>query len=348
MFLVLREKIEYGPFNANQIIDLFRCGKLLLKDQIRHENTDKYILIQEFIAINNLKVKQNSESVSSIFSNLFQLIPSFVKFWEYLTSGVQSNKELLLMIAIVITPIAGLFLVQFPIIVYCIYGLYFAAIWSLILYKSIATKQVTISKSVIVFIGTILISILVISIVHLTPIGPLIKEYNESENLIFRFISMFFGVAIIEEFCKQVFIYGTINSNKFVTTTRTAIFYGMLAGISFGIFEGVEYQIGINKEMEIDANYFFNILRLTSLPFFHAIWAGIGAYLVSLSFILIKFRFSFRIMAVLIPAFFHALYNTLGLTIIGIGVVIISFLLLIVYLTKSNLINNQINFNQNE
>ena len=237
---------------------------------------------------------------------------------------------------------------KIPIIVYCIYGLYFASIWSLILYKTIATYQVIFNKTLIVFIGTILVSTFIISAIHITPIGSFIKTFVESENLILKFITMFFGVTTIEEFRKQIFVSWIINSNKFVTTTRTAIFYGMIAGIAFGIFEGIKYQIGINKEMNIDENYFFNVLRLTSLPFFHAIWSGIGAYLLSLSFILIKFKYSLRIIALFIPALFHALYNTFGLTIIGLGVLIISFLLLIIYLTKSNLINNQLNFNQHE
>jgi protease PrsW len=305
-------------------------------------------LVKEFLAINNLSENQHSEKISVIFTNIIKLLPSYLKFWDYLNSGLQSNKELIILILIVITPITGLFFVQFPVIVYGIYGLYFASIWSLILYKTIATNQVIFYKTLVVFIGTILFSAVIISAIHVTPIGSFISSCTEAESLILRFITMFFGVAIIEEFCKQIFVYWIINSNKFVTTTRTAIFYGMIAGIAFGIFEGIEYQIGINKELNIDENYFFNILRLTSLPFFHAIWAGIGAYLISLSFILIKFKYSFRIIALIIPALFHALYNTFGLTIIGIGVVIVSFLLLIIYLTKSNVINNQLNINHHE
>lgn len=348
MFFIQRELNEYGPYSADKVIELFKEGNILSKDQIRHANTDKFILIHEFLSINHLSVSQNSEKVTEIFNNLFKLIFSFIKFWDYLNSGLQSNKELIVLILIVITPITGLFFVQFPVIVYGIYGLYFASIWSLILYKTIATNQVIFNKTLIVFIGTILVSTFIISAIHITQIGSFIKTFIESENLILKFITMFFGVAIIEEFCKQIFVYWIINSNKFITTTRTAIFYGMIAGIAFGIFEGMEYQIGINKEMNIDENYFFNVLRLTSLPFFHAIWAGIGAYLLTLSYILIKFKYSLRIIALFIPALFHALYNTFGLTIIGIGVVIVSFLLLIIYLTKSNLINNQLNFNHHE
>jgi len=79
------------------------------------------------------------------------------------------------------------------------------------------------------------------------------------------------------------------------------------------------------------------------LPFFHAIWAGLGAYFASLSFIELRYKYSFRIVGVLIPAILHALYNTFGLNMYGILVIIFSTISLTVYVTKSDLIGEQIN-----
>jgi len=154
---------------------------------------------------------------------------------------------------------------------------------------------------------------------------------------------MLLGVAIIEELIKQIFVYNVIYRNRNVTLPRTAIFYGMIAGLSFGILEGYEYQLTVNKTLDIDNNYFLNIIRLTSLPFFHAIWAGIGAYFASLSFIELKFKYSFRIMGLIIPSILHTFYNIFNLNILGISVVVISSLIFIVYLTKSNLVSKHLN-----
>ena len=154
---------------------------------------------------------------------------------------------------------------------------------------------------------------------------------------------MLLGVAIIEELIKQIFVYNVIYRNKNVTLPRTAIFYGMIAGLSFGILEGYEYQLTVNKTLDIDNNYFLNIIRLTSLPFFHAIWAGIGAYFASLSFIELKFKYSFRIMGLIIPSILHTFYNIFNLNIFGLSVVVISSLIFIVYLTKSNLVSKHLN-----
>lgn len=348
MFYIQRNNREFGPFPSEKVKQLYKDGFILKKDQIRHSETEKYITIKEFLTINNLSLDQDSEKAQDIFKNILKLSPSFLRFWDYLRSGMQSDKVLIIIIAIVITPLISIYFIQLPIIVYCIYGLYFASIWSLILYKTIATDQVIFNKIIIVFIGTIIVSEILISIIHSTSAGKFMSAISESKNIFLKFSAIFFGIALIEELCKQIFVYWTINSNNFITSTRTAIFYGMIAGIAFGIFEGIEYQLGLNKVMEIDENYFFNIIRLTSLPFFHAIWAGLGGYLISLSFILIKFKYTFRIIALLVPSSFHALYNTFGLTMVGIGTIIVSFLLLMIYLTTSDLIHNQINIIQNE
>ena len=92
---------------------------------------------------------------------------------------------------------------------------------------------------------------------------------------------MFFGVAIIEELLKQIYVYFFIVQNKSVTYPRSAIFYGMVAGLAFGIYEGVEYQMTFNKTLDANNNYFYNIIRLTSLPFFTQYGQGIGGYFVS-------------------------------------------------------------------
>jgi RsiW-degrading membrane proteinase PrsW (M82 family) len=348
MFIIKRDNNEFGPFSSSQVIKLYTEGRILSKDIIRHENTDQFISVIQFLEHNNLNISQETENITSVIGNLFKLLGLFTKVRRYISGSWNENKEFLLVLLIVLIPVVGLFFIQYPIAIYCIYGLYFASIWSIILYKTIATDQVELKKTIIVFAGTIILSAIIISGWHTVFSLDRIIKLTESSNYILTFVTMFLGVALIEEFCKQILIYWTIQTYRFVTLTRSAIFYGMVSGIAFGVFEGIEYQIGINKSLDTDANYFFNLLRITSLPFFHAIWAGIGAYLISLSFILLKYRYSLRILAWLIPSFLHASYNTFGFSPAGILVIILSIALLISYLTKSDLIVNQLNLIQNE
>ena len=235
-----------------------------------------------------------------------------------------------------------------PILSYIMYGVYFASIWAIILYKIIATKQTDLRIILIISIATVIVSGILITLFHQSSIWSVFKNLIDSNNLIFKFFAMLFGVAIIEEALKQVFVYVILIRDKKVILPRTAILYGMIAGLAFGIFEGIEYQMTLNKTFTMDVNYFTNIIRLTSLPFFHAIWAGVGAYFISLSFIELKYKYSFRLMGLFIPALLHALYNTFGLNtfglnVFGIAIVILSTILLTVYLTKSDMVGKQLN-----
>ena len=343
MFYIKRNTKEYGPFSADKVKEGCDSGNIILRDLIRHENTQKYITIAEFLKLNNIQIQQTEEQIDEVFFNIFKLQSVFINPFKYLNSSIKENAIIYILLAIVLIPVLALYTSGIPMLSYSIYGLYFASIWGLILYKIIATKQTDLKIILIISITTILASIFSIELFHQTSIWSVFDKLIYSHNIILKFFAMLFGVAILEEALKQVFVYVTIIRDKKVILPRTAILYGMIAGLSFGIFEGIEYQMNLNKSFSVDVNYFTNIIRITSLPFFHAIWAGIGAYFISLSFIELKYKYSFRIMGLFIPSLLHALYNTFGLNVFGIAIIILSSILLTVYLTKSDMVGKQLN-----
>jgi len=343
MFYIKRNTIEYGPFSADKVKAGCDSGNIILRDLIRHKNTQKYITIAEFLKLNNIQIQQTEEQIDEVFFNIFKLQSVFINPFKYLNSSIKENAIIYILLAIVLIHVLALYTSGIPMLSYSIYGLYFASIWGLILYKIIATKQTDLKIILIISITTILASIFSIELFHQTSIWSVFDKLIYSNNIILKFFAMLFGVAILEEALKQVFVYVTIIRDKKVILPRTAILYGMIAGLSFGIFEGIEYQMNLNKSFSVDVNYFTNIIRITSLPFFHAIWAGIGAYFISLSFIELKYKYSFRIMGLFIPSLLHALYNTFGLNVFGIAIIILSSILLTVYLTKSDMVGKQLN-----
>ena len=343
MFYIKRNTKEFGPFNAEKVKVACTLGNILLSDLIRHENTQKYITVAQFIELNNIQIQQTEERLGDVFLNIFKLQSVFINPFKYLNSSVKENSIIYILLAIVLIPILALFTSGIPMLSYSIYGVYFASIWALILYKIIATKQTDLRIVLIISIATVIVSGILITLFHQSSIWSLFKNLIDSNNLIFKFFAMLIGVAIIEEALKQVFVYVILIRDKKVILPRTAILYGMIAGLAFGIFEGIQYQMTLNKTFTMDVNYFTNIIRLTSLPFFHAMWAGIGAYFISLSFIELKYKYSFRLMGLFIPALLHALYNTFGLNVFGIAIVILSTILLTVYLTKSDMVGKQLN-----
>jgi len=343
MFYIKRNDIEFGPFSSEKIITQCKSRVIFMSDLIRHENTKKYITISEFIKLNDIDISQKEEKIKDILFNILKLQSIFTNPFKYMNSSIKENAIIYVLLTIVLIPILGLLTLKVPSLSYSIYGFYFALIWGLILYKTIATKQTDLKIIIITSIVTILLSTIIISLFHNTSLWILIKGFIDSKNYVLKLIGMFLGVALIEESLKQIFVYLTILREDKIILPRTAILYGMIAGLSFGIFEGVEYQMTINKTFTQDSNYFLNIIRLTSIPFFHAIWAGIGAYFASLSFLELQYKYSFRIMGLLLPAILHTLYNVLGISILGISVTIFSTILLTVYLTKSDIVGKQLN-----
>ena len=112
-------------------------------------------------------------------------------------------------------------------------------------------------------------------------------EVNVKTALICFAATIFAGmpiVLIVQQSPPMSFLYAMAKSSNLV-----ARFLGMFLGV------------GISEEL---------CLRMTSLPFLHAVWAGISAYFISFSMIVPSKRLGLRTVAILIPAFFHGLYNT--------------------------------------
>ena len=94
---------------------------------------------------------------------------------------------------------------------------------------------------------------------------------------------------------------------------QTMLFYGLMSGLGFGIYEGVSYQTGQNWFLLSDSpgNYYLaNVIRLTSLPFLHAVWTGMAAYFLALSTMYPSRKHGLMVAAILIPALLHTSHNT--------------------------------------
>lgn len=115
---------------------------------------------------------------------------------------------------------------------------------------------------------------------------------------------------------------------------QTVVFYGIISGLGFGIYEGVSCQRTLNREQVADVAYFLNIARLTSLPFLHAIWSGIAGYFISFAALVPAKRYALWAVAIVIPAALHGLYDTFGLSIVGLATALFSVVLLMTYLSN--------------
>ena len=342
---VMKEDTILGPFNIEDIAEFVHSGLILKRDYAYSlENPDKFKTVDFFLKKHGKKV--NVEHKGNIFSQIKEIgkeliIPSTVftkEPWRkdrklFILSLVGLTLSLLMAIA----PLLNTY-----ILFYCI-AFYFSIIWGLFFYYLFRTEQVELKTTILLFFGTQVLTTIVFNILNIGAINPFDNLYN-SGNWLISLVSCILGIGVIEEFVKVLPVFLILYLSKEVTKSKTAVFYGLMSGIAFGVYEGVSYQLGPNYQLLIDNgisegyvySYLSNVARLTSLPFLHAIWCGIASYFVAFAFLYPRFRISLYTLAILIPATIHGLYDYLCFNVpfllATIPVVLIGVVLLMVYL----------------
>ena len=73
MFYIKRNTKEYGPFSADKVKEGCDSGNIILRDLIRHENTQKYITIAEFLKLNNIQIQIKYENNINQTTRIFTI-----------------------------------------------------------------------------------------------------------------------------------------------------------------------------------------------------------------------------------------------------------------------------------
>ena len=212
--------------------------------------------------------------------------------------------------------------------------LYFSCIWGLFFYYLFKTPQVTLKTTITVFFLTQLFVFVVWDIFGLVRFNPFYHLVMSAFP--FNLLGFVFGVGLSEEAAKMVPLLVINRRAREPMLPRTMVFYGLMAGIAFGVFEGVQYQVTINTQMDYTSAFYSNIARLTSLPFLHAIWCAIAGYFIAFANLYPKYRRSLYFLAIAIPALLHGLYDTFcqSSTLIALLVSFIGVFLLMTYLKR--------------
>lgn len=336
MYYVIRNNQQYGPYSVDALRQYVEGGQLLLHDSAYEDNnpgnrqTIKYFLKQNYI---KAKIPHKGGLFAQIKDIGRELIfPKDVmsrKSWA-------SDKRLLLLALVGLVPLALLGLIGwlanvFPFVVFYAVSLYFATIWGLFFFYFFRTPQVRTKTAVALFFISQLAMFTVFGILAL--INPF-YALGENGGFLTRLMFFVFAVGVTEELTKTIPVWIIANRAKEPLIPQTMVFYGLISGLAFGVFEGVQYQMGVNAELDYTSSFFLNIARLTSLPFLHAIWCGIAGYFSAFAMLYPKYRRSLYFLAIAVPAILHGFYDTFGGGIIGVLLSFIGVVLLMTYLKK--------------
>ena len=338
MIIITRNEHDYGPFDERVVAQYVEEGRLLLHDKARDAETGQEGIVKEFLLRKGIvpKIRNNGT-----LSEQLSYVGKFIYPKDDMRRHNLFEDKRLLMLAIVGLSLS--FIMLLPIggyLVFYVVSLYFATVWGLFFYYMFRTRQVSLSTTIYTF--------------FLTQLGVFVI-FSGLNNLNFFYIfthaefplsivGYILGVGLTEEFAKQVPLYILERNSREPMLPQTMVYYGLIAGIAFGVFEGVQCQTTINIQADYTTAFVLNIARLTSLPFLHALWCGIGGYFVGMAGLYPRYRKALYTFALIIPATLHGLYDSFAgvMYIVSLVVAVFSVLLLMAYLRRSGSIRERL------
>jgi RsiW-degrading membrane proteinase PrsW (M82 family) len=312
-------------------------GKILKQDKAFLASNPTFVkTVGYFLKLENRNVKVKHKS--SIFSQLKDIDRELIlPKNSFAFKEIKKDSRLLMLALLGLTPA---FLIRFfsgiPFITFYVIALYFSIIWGLFFFYFFKTPQIK-TKTTILLFFTLQFFVFVIWDILQLPSFPVINElytFTNSDSFLLQLIGFVLGVGVLEEAVKMLPLLLIIKKAKEPYIPQSMVFYGLMSGIAFGVFEGVQYQMGVNVKLDYSNAFFMNVARLTSLPFLHAIWTGIAGYFIAFANLYPKYRMSLYSLALFIPAIIHGLYDTLGWSILGLLLTLISVILLNVYIKQ--------------
>jgi RsiW-degrading membrane proteinase PrsW (M82 family) len=220
-------------------------------------------------------------------------------------------------------------------------ALYSSLLWALFFYTAFSQPRVRFFHCLLAYLGSAVFSISLVALARVIIPLEWVTVWITHPNILTRWAGHLVGVAWIEELAKLFPLY-------FIWPRRpppqAMMFYGLMAGLGFGIYEGVAYQSSQNLRISFPEGrataegaaiyYMLNILRLTSLPFLHAMWTGIAGYFIGFAGQYPSRQSSLVTASLAAPSLLHATYNTFSTSLIGLTVALVTVLALNLYLAK--------------
>lgn len=345
--IIRRNQQDFGPYTISAVEQYLRQGSLLPHDLARDASDANSTGMPLSQLLNCAGVALPAHGVGNPIQQAIQNLKSFDKRLLFPWSTISSfnwirDRRLIYLAAVGIGPAAGLAIAPGIWAEYWALALYFSAIWAMFFYYLFKTDQMEPRLCAFCFFFTGIVSMLVLLPLQGIPPWSSLYAISHSHSFLTQFIGMYFGVGINEELCKAAILFWIVRRPGQLLIPQTVVFYGMISGLGFGIFEGVSYQMNLNRAQGVDDAYFLNIARLTSLPFLHALWTGLAGYFISFSALYPKKRYGLWVIAIGMPALLHAIYNTFGWGIIGLGSALLGVILLTTYLASARQMQQQL------
>ncbi len=335
MVYIVRNNQSFGPYDETMLLSYVNSGQILLQDKAKDTSTGEENTVSYFLKKSGLKHKIPHDG--NLFVQLKKIGTELIvpknafsrKHWI-------ADKRMLILALVGLLPLFLMYFIGTGFFMFYVVSIYFASVWGVFFYYFFKTSQITLKKTILLFSLTQGFVFLAWDLLGIVSVNPfyLLLESAFPLNL----LGFVFGVGLMEELVKALPLLIIYKLSKEPLIPQTLVFYGLISGIAFGVYEGVQYQMGVNAELDYGSAFFMNIARLTSLPFLHAVWCGIAGYFISFAKLYPKYRMSLYFLAIAIPAVLHGVYDTfcgsMLVLLISLPITFIGVVLLMTYLKQ--------------
>ncbi|MBQ3635450.1 MAG: PrsW family intramembrane metalloprotease [Bacteroidales bacterium] len=339
LYYVIRNNRNFGPYDVSTLSSMVSEGSVLNCDKAAEENG-----VYEGLSVKDVLKRERKTVKPRHLSPLKQQFAKISKQVILPIDELKSHKwtqdtQLVLLAGIGLFPaVIGNLSYFSEFLSFYANSLYFSVVWALFFYYVFKTQQVTTKTTLTLFFATQILVFIAWDVLGLPNLNPF-YHLDGSGFLLGKLVYFVLGVGLTEELAKALPLILILRRTKEPLIPQTMVFYGLVSGIAFGVFEGVQYQLQVNRELDYAASFMWNIARLTSLPFIHALWAATAGYFLSFAYLYPLYRRSLYILAILVPAVLHGVYDTacsypvLGFF-VRVPVMVFSVILLVTYLRR--------------
>jgi RsiW-degrading membrane proteinase PrsW (M82 family) len=333
--IIQRNGQEYGPYPLDTVRKFLADGSLYPHDLARDvaEPLVQPVPLERLLAKAGVVLERASAREQWAGWRALDL-KTILPLREIFSPPYWQDRRFIYLSLLGLMPVLLLGRLEGPAAGYWIIAAYVSVLWSLLFYSLFSTPQTEVRACLACFGVSAAGSVVLTRGIMQLPPWSAIYPFIESGSLLRQVIG-WLGVGINEELSKAAILFYLVRRPGSILAPQTVVLYGLLCGLGFGIHEAVIYQTGSNRSAPLDVFYFLNFIRLTSLPFLHAIWTGIAGYFIAFAALNRRRQIPLWVLAIAIPAVLHALYDVSAMTIPGIVVAVVSVGLLSVYLASA-------------
>ena len=332
---------KIGPYTRDELRQLHLSGVVAMDTLVTPEGEEKYVRFSELWTEWNASSSETQRAYARFAArtreDLLALAPHLLlPVREARNFNWLKQRKLMGIAAIGLVPLFIFATTSNLAAAFWAMALYFSALWAVFFYHVFPTPEARLSTAALCFFATGVLSISVLLMAyHLPPLIWMV-EWFKSESFVHHMLAFIFAVALPEELCKALPLFVLLKKSD-PLSPQLMVFYGLMSGLGFGIYEGVDYQMERNfRYASSGAEYYLlNVLRLTTLPFLHAMWTGIAGYFIGFAGLYPRRQSGLMLIGIALPVLLHGLYNTFNRTIIGLGFALLTVLALNLYLARS-------------